>query len=128
MAAHDTNRSIDAERDDRISTLGWGLLFIVVGGVALVPGLPKDAWLIAAGAVMLGVSAARVWLRLPVHGVTVVVSAVALTAGSGSVAGLATATGPLVLIVLGLALIVRALYRAQKTDVASLSGSTEGGR
>jgi hypothetical protein len=98
-------------RSDRIDTIGWGLLFIAVGLVVLVPSMPEGAWLVAAGLVMLGSAAARAVLRLPIHEVTVGVGGVALAAGIASVAGLTTAVGPLALIVLGLSLIVGALYR-----------------
>lgn len=122
MRAPVTNHILRAGRGARIDTLGWGLLFVAIGGVGLVPGLPKDAWLIAAGVVMLGVSLTRALLRLPVRAVTMVVGLVVLAAGIGSLAGLATATGPLVLVVLGLALISTVVYRSQRpTDVAPLS-------
>jgi hypothetical protein len=76
--------------------------------------MPDGSWLIAAGLVMLGVSAARALLRLQVRGVTIVVGIVALAAGIFIVAGLTSAVGPLVLIVLGLTLIIGALSRAQR--------------
>ena len=84
--------------------------------MGLVPGLPADAWLVGAGSVMVGISAARAFLRLPVRATTVVVGVVALVAGIGSVTGLATATGPVALIVLGLMLIAGALYRGRSVD------------
>ena len=117
----DREQATRAELSGRVDTLGWGVLFVVLGVVGLAPGLPEDAWLIAAGLVMVGVSVARAILRLPVSGFTTVVGVVALVAGVGSVAGLATATGPLVLIVLGLSLVVAAVHRAPRpSDVASL--------
>jgi hypothetical protein len=103
-----------AELSDRVDTLGWGLLFVAIGGVSLLPDRPEGAWLIAAGLVMLGTSAARGWLRLPVRGVAVVVGSTALAAGIFLVAGLTSEVGPLVLIVLGVTLIAGGLYRAQR--------------
>jgi hypothetical protein len=47
-----------AELSARIDTLGWGALFVALGASARTD-LPKDAWLIAAGVVMVGVSATR---------------------------------------------------------------------
>jgi hypothetical protein len=107
----------------RVDTIGWGLLFVAIGAVSLLPTMPDGAWLVAAGLVMLGASAARAWMRLPVHGATVVVGVVALAAGAFTVAGLTTEVGPLVLIVLGLTLVVGALYRARQSDVARLASS-----
>ncbi len=114
MTTHDTKQIASAELSARIDILGWGLLCVALGCVGLVPGWPKDAWLIAAGVVMIAVSLARATLRLPVRGLTTVVGTVALAAGIGSVVGLATATGPIVLIVLGLTLVIGALYRMQR--------------
>jgi hypothetical protein len=84
--------------------------------------MPDGAWVVAAGLIMLGVSATRAWLGLPVRTVTVVVGIVALSAGIFSINGLTTEVGPLVLIVLGLTLVVGALYRAQRwTDSPPLA-------
>ena len=44
---------------DRVDTLGWGLLFVAIGAVSLMPAMPEGAWLVAAGLVMLGASGAR---------------------------------------------------------------------
>lgn len=122
MKATDWNERTRTELSARIDTLGWGVLFVALGGVGLVPDLPRDAWLVAAGVVMVGVSATRAHLRLPVSGVTTVVGILALAAGMGSIAGLARATWPTVLVVLGLTLVVGALYRSQRrTDVTSSS-------
>ena len=96
---------------------------MAIGAVSLIPTMPEGAWLVAAGGVMLGASAARARLGLSVRGVTVVVGVVALAAGIFSVAGLTTAVGPLVLIVLGLMLIVGALDRAQRWTASSAGAS-----
>jgi hypothetical protein len=113
MAIQPFDRSA-AELSDRVDTLGWGLLFVAIGGVSLLPDLPADSWLIAAGLVMLGASAARARLRLPVRGVTVVVGSATLAAGIFLVTGLSSEAGPLVLIVLGVTLIAGALHRAER--------------
>lgn len=120
MRADDTNGITRAELSGRIDTLGWGLLVIAIGAVGLVPNLPKDAWLIEAGAVMVGLSAVRARLRLPVRAVTTVVGAIALAAGIGSVLGLTAVTGSLVLIVFGVALLVWALSRLPSRSAGSL--------
>lgn len=117
----DRHHGTQAELSGRVDTVGWGVLFVVLGVVGLTPGLPEDAWLIAAGLVLVGVSLARAILRLPVSGFTTVLGVVALAAGIGSITGLDTATGPLVMIVLGLSLVVGAVYRTMRpSDVASL--------
>ena len=83
---------------------GGACSFVAIGAVSLMPAMPEGAWLVAAGLVMLGASAVRAGMRLRVHGATVVVGVVALSAGIFTVAGLTTEVGPLVLIVLGLTL------------------------
>ena len=115
-------------RSDRVDTIGWGVLFIAVGLVVLVPSVPEGAWLVAVGLVMLGSTAVRAVLHLPIHGATVVVGAVALAAGTTWVAGLTTVVGPIALIVLGLSLIVGALYRVAPQRPANRSRTeAEGG-
>src|SRR5512140_548972 len=56
----------DRQVEARLDTVGWGVLFVVTGGVLLIPGLPAGSWLIAVGVVLVGVSLARVAARLPV--------------------------------------------------------------
>jgi hypothetical protein len=112
-----------AALSDRIDTIGWGLLFVAIGATSLMPSMPDGAWLIAAGIVMLAMSAARAWIGLGAYGTTVVVGVVALSAGVFTVAGLTTEIGPLVLIVLGLALIVGALVQAWRNDVPRLAST-----
>jgi hypothetical protein len=119
MSEHE--RATRTELDKRLDVLGWGVLFVVLGVVGLAPDLPEGAWLIAAGLVFIGVSVVRAIVRLPVSWFTTVVGVVALAAGVGSVAGLEAAVWPLMLIVLGLSLIVGAVYRTVRpSDAASL--------
>ncbi len=108
---------------DRVDTIGWGLLFVAIGAVSLMPAMPDGAWLIAAGIVLLGASVVRAWMGLGAYGTTIVVGVVALSAGIFTIAGLTTEVGPLVLIVLGLALVVGALHRSQRSDVAPLAST-----
>jgi hypothetical protein len=127
MRAHDEHDT-SAGLSSQIDTLGWGVLFVAVGVVSVWPDLPKDAWLPAAGGVMLGVSGVRAWLRLGVRSMTLVVGVVALAAGVGHVVGLTTATAAFVLIVLGVALLAGTLYQISRpTDAPSLAASQEGG-
>ncbi len=45
----------------RLESIGWGLFLIMLGGFALVPNqvIPKGAWSIGVGLIMLGLNAAR---------------------------------------------------------------------
>ena len=119
--------SAGATLGDRIDTVGWGLLFVVVGVVSLVPSMPDGSWLIAAGLVILMVSAARAWLGLPIRGAAVVVGLVALSAGVFTVIRLDDAIGPFVLVVLGLSVIVGSLVRpGEPADDAPLAAGHRG--
>ena len=66
MTTISTERATRALVSDRVDTIGWGLLFVAIGAVNLMPGMPDGAWLIAAGIVMLGASAVRASMRLRV--------------------------------------------------------------
>jgi hydrogenase/urease accessory protein HupE len=112
------NRELEA----RLDAVGWGVLFVAVGGVLLVPGLPSGAWLVAVGVVMVGASLVRLAVDLPVVWSTAVVGIAALVAGVAEVAGLENAAGPLVLVALGITLIGAAAYRAERTARLASAG------
>ena len=44
---------------ERVDTTGWGVLFLAIGVVSLLPAMPNGSWLVAAGLVLLGASAVR---------------------------------------------------------------------
>jgi hypothetical protein len=118
---------IDRERrnlESRVDAVGWGVLFIVVGGVLLAPGLPEDAWLVAAGAVMLGLSIVRALLGLAVPWITVIVGTAAFVGGGAGIVGLESAGGPLVLVALGVAVIGLGLYQAERAGALVSAGSS----
>jgi hypothetical protein len=113
---------------DRVDTVGWGLLFVVVGVVSLIPAMPDGAWLIGAGLVILLMSGARAWLGLPIRGAAVVVGIVALSAGVFTVIRLDEAIGPFVLVVIGLSVIVGRIVRGREpADDARLAAGHRGG-
>jgi hypothetical protein len=104
------DRTIETTRENlesRLDTVGWGLFFLMSGGVLLVPGLPDGSWLVGLGAIFLGLSAVRVSTGLPVSGFGVVVGVVAMAAGASAVAGIAVPWLALLLIACGLAIVAR---------------------
>lgn len=107
----DRNRELEA----RLDTVGWGVLFVAVGAVLLLPGLPAGAWLTATGVVMVGVSLVRMAVGLPVVWTTACVGVAALVGGTAEIAGLESAGGPLALVAIGITLIGAAAYRAERT-------------
>ena len=51
----------NADLNEQLEDIGWGLLLIVIGGLLLVPGeqVPQGAWLILAGVIMLTLNGVR---------------------------------------------------------------------
>jgi hypothetical protein len=101
------------ELNQRLETISWGLFLIMLGGFALLKSVPEGTWLIGAGVIMLGLNAVRLALGIRVSWFTVIVGTVALLSGLGSVYGVNIPVGPLLIILIGLAIIVRALDRSR---------------
>jgi presenilin-like A22 family membrane protease len=94
----------------RLETISWGLFFIMLGGLALAPGnVPQGAWLVGTGIIMLGLNLLRVLLGIRPSTFTVILGAIALISGIGSVYGINIPVWPIIIILIGLAIIVRAL-------------------
>ncbi len=81
----------------------------MLGGFALVRGVPEGTWLIGAGVIMLGLNAARLLAGIRVSWFTLILGTIALLSGLSSVLGVNIPVGPLLIILIGLAIIVRAL-------------------
>ena len=101
------------ELNHRLETISWGLFLIMLGGFALLRTVPEGTWLIGAGVIMLALNAVRLLLGIRVSGFTVILGTVALFSGLGSVYGISIPVGPLLVILIGLAIIVRALDRSR---------------
>ena len=96
------------ELNRRLETVSWGLFLIMLGGLFLVPSVPPGTWLIGAGAIMLGLNAIRLLVGIRASWFSLVLGSVALLAGLGSVLGVDIPVGPILIILIGLAIIVRA--------------------
>ena len=96
------------ELNRRLETVAWGLFLIMLGGFALARGVPEGTWLIGAGVIMLGLNVVRLALGVRASWFTLVLGTIALLSGIGSVTGLDIPVGPLLFILVGLAIIVRA--------------------
>lgn len=97
------------ELNSRLETVGWGLFLIMLGGFALVPDVPEGTWLIGAGLIMLGLNAIRLLVGIRPSWFTLILGTIALLAGLSSVLGVDIPVGPILIILIGLAVIVRAL-------------------
>jgi hypothetical protein len=104
-----------AQRDipRRIDAIGWGLLFLMTGTLALIPGLPDGTWLAGLGILLLGLNAARSVLGISPEWFTVIVGSLALLAGLGGMVGVAVPGFALLLILCGLAVIAGQVVRGR---------------
>lgn len=93
----------------RLETLSWGLFLITLGGFALARGVPEGTWLISAGLIMLGLNAVRLLVGIRASWFTLIVGTIALLSGLGSVLGIAIPVGPVLIILIGLAIVIRAV-------------------
>jgi hypothetical protein len=101
----------DASKNDlnrRLETVGWGLFLIMLGGFALLKDVPEGTWLIGAGLIMLGLNAVRLLAGIRASWFTLILGTIALFSGIGSVYGIEIPVGPLLIILIGLAIVVRA--------------------
>jgi hypothetical protein len=96
------------ELNSRLETVSWGLFLIMLGGFALVKGVPEGTWLIGAGVIMLGLNAVRLLVGIRPSGFTLILGTIALLAGIGEVLGVDMPVGPILIILIGLAVIARA--------------------
>jgi hypothetical protein len=97
------------ELNKRLETVSWGLFLIMLGGLAFVKDVPEGTWLIGVGVIMLGLNAVRLLAGIRASWFTLILGTIALLAGLGSVLGVDIPVGPLLIILIGLAIIVRAL-------------------
>ncbi len=104
-AKHELNR--------RLESISWGFFLIMLGGFALLKSVPEGTWLVGAGIIMLGLNALRLLLGIRIGWTTVILGTVALLSGLGSVYGVSIPVGPLLVILIGLAIILRALDRSR---------------
>ena len=94
-----------------IEAIGWGLLFLMTGVLALIPGLPDGTWLAGLGVLLLGLSAVRWVLGLSPEWFTVILGSVALLGGLGAMVGITIPWFAYLLILSGLAIIAGQVVR-----------------
>lgn len=101
------------ELNSRLEGVAWGLFLVMAGGFLLVPEsqLPQGIWPIGIGVIMLGLNAVRLALHVPISWVTVVLGTLAILGGLSDFAGVNLDLGALILIILGAALVVKAIAR-----------------
>lgn len=111
--------TIDPEKaalNKRLETTFWGLFLIMLGGWALIPAetIPKGAWSIGVGLLLLGLNAARYLIGIRMSGFTTFLGILALVGGIGDMLGWADLNGAFILIILGAYLILKPWFEKQK--------------
>jgi hypothetical protein len=111
--------TIDEEKaalNKRLETIGWGSFLVMLGGFALVPHeiVPKGAWSIGVGVIMLGLNVARYFNNIKMSGFTTFLGVVSLVSGVLQLLGVHSLEGPILLIVLGLYLVVKPWFEKRQ--------------
>ncbi len=102
---------VQKDLESRIDSAGWGLFFLMSGAMLLVPGLPQGSWLTGVGTLLIGLSALRAMLGLPVSTFGVMMALVLVATGLGEAAGVAVPWFALMLVLCGVALAFGELIR-----------------
>lgn len=105
MTAIETPRKVML--DHRFGSISWGLFLIMIGGLALLPGVPGGTWLIGTGLIMLGLNAARRMNGIHMSTFTIVLGIAAVVFGIAEVVGTGLPVFPILLILIGASILWR---------------------
>jgi hypothetical protein len=98
---------------DRVEAFGWGLLLLMTGVLALIPGTPEGTWLAGLGVLVLGLNATRLGVGLAPDRFGVLLGSGAVLAGLGLMAGFDVPVVALLLIACGLAIVAGQVGRGR---------------
>ena len=109
------DRQGHAHLNQRLEDIGWGLFLVVLGSLWLVPEsvMPRVAWVIAAGLIMIGVNAVRYMKGIAINWFSTGLGVLAVSAGAADLSGLNLPFFPMVLVVAGLMLLLKPLFGAR---------------
>ena len=101
----------------RLDEIAMALVLIMTGGLWLAPRamFPEGTWLAGLGVILLGLNGVRRLRGLKPSGFGIVVGLIALAAGIGRIVGRELPLIPILLIVLGAGLVVRAAAGNRQT-------------
>ena len=101
----DNKRTLDKQLD----AIGWGLFFIMIGVLWLLPEgtVPEDTWLIGMGAIIFSVNGIRYLYGIRIQGFWTVIGIIALTFGVSGVFSLDMSISQVVLIIFGISIILK---------------------
>jgi len=111
-----------AAMNKRLELMGWGLFLIMLGGFILVPHtvVARGFWSIGVGIIMLGLNAARYFLKIKMSGFTTFLGVISLIGGVLQLVGLEEIESAFLLIILGVFLLVKPWF-----DKRQLFGKAE---
>lgn len=97
----------------RLDDIGWGLFLLLTGVIWLFPEsrVPPGTWLIGTGVLLLGLNAVRLAIKAPVSRFTILLGGLALLAGFSAFWGVQLPLAAICLILFGLGLLARHLFR-----------------
>ncbi len=100
----------------RLDEIAMALVLIMTGVLWLAPKamFPEGAWLVGAGLIVLGLNAARRILGIKTSGFGIIVGLIAFSAGIARIIGQELPLIPILLIILGAGLVVRAATGRQR--------------
>ena len=104
------DQSGDRRHSQRLDEIAMALVLIMTGGLWLAPKamFPEGTWLAGLGLILLGLNAARRIRCLKTSGFGIIVGLIAFAAGIGRIIGQELPLIPILLIVLGAGLVLRA--------------------
>lgn len=115
------DQSVGRKPGQRLDEIALALVLIMTGALWLSPkGLfPEGSWLAGAGLILLGLNAARRIRGIKASGFGVIAGLVALAAGIGRIIGVDLPFVPALLIVVGIAQVIRAATAPGKAEGAT---------
>jgi hypothetical protein len=104
------DQSGNRRHGQRLDEIAMALVLIMTGGLWLAPKamFPEGTWLAGLGLILLGLNAARRICGLKTSGFGIIVGLIAFAAGIGRIIGQELPVIPILLIILGAGLVLRA--------------------
>ncbi len=93
--------------DHQLERVSWALFLIMIGGLALIPGVPSGTWLIGTGLIMLGLNLARLMNGIRMSTFTIIAGIAAIVFGLAQFLGTDVPVFPILLILIGASLLWR---------------------
>lgn len=109
-------REKKAALDKRLEDVGWGVFFLMIGTIWLVPAdrIPSGTWLIGTGLLLLGLNLIRLLNGIRIHTLAGALGVLALAAGMGSVGGVELPLFAFALIATGAVIILKGVLPRER--------------